>query len=444
MIRHFVSMFKKNFIINTLSMVLIYFGVYFLFLLLHYGTHFDAMNEEVILPEIREAIGERYIFELQPRAPMGRTPFAFSFREFGENVLTLEEFQNLYLAVKENSNIELLTFEQNATIRIGEYHFRSLLFGKEYFHYFIENLQLELGRMFTTDDFGIFYPNTVPVILGYDFMETNQLGDRFNASYNGVEFSFEIIGFLSSGQDSFEGFISLVPLDDRILMPFPLFLESMTEEFDHFLKSQYFSKIFWTPILTQNNMMVVDEVSNFFNFIFTPYDLDYLFVGVNSNLTLSSHNETRVLVTHQRVMIFSLFFASFFVMIFLLTIFNILKFSRSIKVYSILSLLGIKKTTLYGSLFFENLILYLTPTVFLIYIVFFTSRGVYWNQSIADNFLTGRIFARTWFQSRTFLARTIFEVHTASRFIPVYALLLFLLSNLYPMIRLARVYKKGR
>lgn len=103
----------------------------------------------------------------------------------------------------------------------GEYYtpLKALQVSEKVYNIFNVRDNLLNGIGFQSDDYIIGDTNTIPVLLGHNYLEIFDIGDEFVISYLGsVDFSCKVIGFLKSGTNI--GFNNVTYLlDDYILVP---------------------------------------------------------------------------------------------------------------------------------------------------------------------------------------------------------------------------------
>lgn len=104
-------------------------------------------------------------------------------------------------------------------------------------------LEIEEGNAFSDDDMKYVQGEYIPIIVGYEYADTLRVGDLLKGVYIQNEFTYEVVGILSEGENINLGGQE-VSLDRYLVMPsFDIAEDPINEEDDMFQVRHYANKL---------------------------------------------------------------------------------------------------------------------------------------------------------------------------------------------------------
>ena len=443
--------FRKNFIINILISIFTFFSLSLFFVLL-----FFTVQTRVTADQIDNIIDNKRIFHLMEDWRefdqfYGRDDALERLKEFYYNTLiNTDDFLTVNLAAHP-IEINVDEFKGDETFQYlfeeglqggalgdsGGNHFYQIesfqvsLSGWELFPF-----EMEWGRGFVEDDFGIFKGGSIPVVLGHNYSGIYNIGDRFSAYYKMMDFEFEVVGILARDQSLFNINDGYVYLDKYMIIPYQSFENPQNEEERRFQTFEYLGRALWATLFVDDTPEAIDTMKNTIHAAANDLDIPYTFRNMDD--TYVHFQELSNLINHNLNTVNTLFISSIFLLIIIIFMMTMMKYNRRQTVYKTHFLMGTSKNKQLIPVVLENLFFFLIVIILaLIYIIFYSGliltaenisalRG--WGLSLRFIFwdiLTADIFGR-----QETLYRMIF-----------YGMGLCLISCLYPIYKINHLYR---
>lgn len=180
--------------------------------------------------------------------------------------------------------------------------------NQEAYEYF--DLSVVKGRTFKQSDFND-NGSVVPVLVGNNYMDVFEIGDRLSATYYQKEVELEIVGFLRENTIVYFNGDSEFYLDQYIIFPYINYTAPETEFDEWFQEVVYFSMINGYISIQNgdnfaNDMMMeleaISEKTGFYN---------YVFIGSNPNI--QQYRGLINILNQNYNLIISLLIVSFFI-----------------------------------------------------------------------------------------------------------------------------------
>jgi len=304
-----------------------------------------------------------------------------------------------------------------------------IMFGKE--------LDVAEGNNFIVENFESF-TSYFPILLGYRFINYNNVGDVFSGVYHGVTIDFKVIGILAPNQSKGIGYLAR-HLDNSVVMPFVS--HRYTE-----LNDQEETR-FWTSIYSQKTSSLMIVVN-------TPYFIDRAInevhagaheAGFGSSYTLTSVMphiwqmiETRNLVRHQQETMKTLFASIGIIMLIIINVLGSVKFRIREENYFCLMVTGYHKWKIIVANILEIVIIF-GMTYFFIhdYLIFYSGfleqRRGFRNLNVGSHHEVTRwwIYRFHWNNNNTL------------SYVTLYVIILCICALIYPIFKITKLYKKG-
>ena len=432
MIKEFWILLKKNIVINILLGFLVFFVTHLLFLLLHFGIAPDLSM--IALDQIFEGYE---LFQVIPE---------FSFRDFEEDDEKLERLQFFYYDILLATDaFQIFSSNNNQPLIIGGQFFDVTALDLNAFNMFGVELEILRGRNFVEDDFRNF-EGYFPVILGYDFSDTNQVGDVFVADYFFSSWEFEIIGILEPNQTRLHGWLSH-DLDDQIILPYisnRAYLDNGAErEFWMFIYFELISslgKVSAYPDAMDKAINVVHAGANEARLAFT-------IAGVHDrDLELI---EIRNLVRHQQETMIVLFVSISVIMFGIITIFMSIRYRIREKNYHTLMLIGIPKwkilVPILTEIIFAFIIIFIITHEWLMFRSGFLSSRQHFSELRRHPHIINLYGLNNWWGTRRWIYRGEWQHGRGNLFyLALFIVILCIVSVIYPVMKLQKLYKNQK
>lgn len=431
MIREFLVTFRKNIIINGLLAVLAIITLQLLFSLLHFGTA-PNLNEHGLEPFIEEHEIFQVILPLTPLLNEHRGNPDLNEEDF------LEMLQSFYYDVLLASNtFTSFSHGLGQPVRVSGRELAVEKMDQNAFSLFGEELEVLEGRSFIPDDFENFV-GYIPIILGYEFGYYNEIGDRFQGEYHGLEIEFKVIGILAPDQLISSGVVARF-LDDVLFLPYisDRDFERLNQEELRFWTAIYMDKMY-SLLLVENSPPLIDLAIN-------EIHAGAHIIGFGDYLQLASVElqiletiETRNLVRHQQEIMMALFASIASVLFIIINILGIIKYRMREKAYYTLMLTGYPKWKSLLVSFIEIVIIF--SVVFLIaheYLMF--DSGLLLSRHALSPAIRARYpeFGRWW------MYRHVWGRNNNMQHMLWYTIGLGLITMIYPIFKLTKLYKRG-
>lgn len=425
---------RNNLIINVLLGVLSYFTIYLLFVLLFHGTAPNIADSNCRVIEF-----ERFC---QPSAIEDHEVFQVildsDWMNRNESNISLEKFQFFYYDILHGTDaFTAFSFGMGQPLFVGGASIAVEKFDRNAFELFGTELEILAGRNFIIEDFVVFN-GYFPILLGYEFYEHNEVGDRFTALYFGLEQTFEVIGILAPHQ--FQGGSNSPRLLDIVLvMPFVSRRYFSEDPQELSFWEEIYRNLAYSLILVENTPDAIDTAINILNAGSEEIGIPYFLTSMGEHIPQTI--EVRNLVRHQREVMMILFANIAFIMSVVIMILMSIKYRMREKTYNTLMLNGVSKWKLLTPIILETVLIF--SIVFLIvneYLVFdsgFLSRRELLTDQQLIQFLGENSNVR-WFVYRF----TWSENHTML-YLLLYTVVLCMISLIFPVIKLKKLYKKG-
>jgi len=433
MIREFFVIIKKNTFINLLILVLTFFTLYLLFVLNYFGNSFEMNIQHE--PPLFEG------YELFQTIPNREG----SFEGGGGDQEWLEKLQFLYYEIlSSNDEFRYFSFGQGQPLRLGEHFLEVDNLSLTGFRLFGDYFELQDGRNFTEEDFSEFQ-GYFPIILGSDFREFNSVGDTFTAIYYDVPIELKIIGILRENQlfnsEIFDGSHRLITnyfQNHHVILPFISYrnVEIQSEE-ELSLWTELYTALTHGFLVFEDNDEAIDRALNTIHAGTAERGIDYHITGAFN--WFLDNIELINLVRHQQETMRVLFISVGVVISAILLILKSIIYRFHEKAYYTLMLSGVPKWKVLLPVVLETVFLY--AFIFAItyeFLVF--DSGFIRNRSILTSPFAQ---ANPWF-NRWFMYREAWGQIPALGYVALFTILLCIICMSYPIIRIQRLYRKGR
>ena len=152
--------------------------------------------------------------------------------------------------------------------------------GFEYF-----NFKMYDGRRFSEDDYILeSESDKLPIILGYNYKDIFNIGEKIKYIYAGKEMEGEVIGILEKDSTIFNDNIYSMPLDNRIILPLADFKYIAKDGEEQFNQSIVYSDMLSANIIASINSSNIDITRNIYD-ICNRYD----FMKYDPSITASTN-----------------------------------------------------------------------------------------------------------------------------------------------------------
>lgn len=211
------------------------------------------------------------------------------FQEFRSNKANINKIGSFYNDLFSNESIELLSvfdqpldienylgnkaFWDNEMAMGAEYNIKSLQMNKNVFDFnklkVMEGIEPEWEMIKASD-------KVIPIILGYDYSNIYNIGDKLKGKYYNQEVVFHVVGILEKNQMIYYQNNIEFYVDRYILVPYPYICDDLTDdnnqEVNIFKSVLYFAMINSDVVMTnesENIHHILDQISiksNFYNY----------------------------------------------------------------------------------------------------------------------------------------------------------------------------------
>lgn len=165
-----------------------------------------------------------------------------------------------------------------SSINLASYQMDRL--GFEYF-----NFKMYDGRSFSEDDYILeSESDKLPIILGYNYKDIFNIGEKIKYIYAGKEMEGEVIGILEKNSAIFNDNIYSMPLDNRIILPLADFKYIAKDGEEQFNQSIVYSDMLAANIIASINSSNIDITRNIYD-ICNRYD----FMKYDPSITASTN-----------------------------------------------------------------------------------------------------------------------------------------------------------
>lgn len=432
MIREFWIMLRKNAIINLLLAFLTFSTFYLLFVLLHFGI-IPNLGHHSVHSVLDETVTLNLSLSIRSDIPLER----------------LQSFYYDVLLFSDEFIPYSLGFGQ--PIRIGGTELQVEKFDYNAFNLFGSEFELLEGRNFIEADFREFQ-GYFPIVLGYQYHSANEVGDAFTAEYFGLEIEFKVIGILAQNQTfaNDKGPYLLryfEPVDHLIFVPSVSnrYVELKTQEEIRFWQGMY-------SVLARSNLLIEDDPSTI------DYVLNHIYSGMaETGLDLQfdmqgervfSSIETRNLIRHQFELIVMLFASVASIMCIIITILMSIKYRIREKAYSTLMLIGRAKWKTLVPIISETVLFFILIFMLLHEWLLFDSGYLFERaglSAIANHwFIIQNYGNRSWWGARRWFYNLAWSENASLLYLTIFIVILCLITLIYPVVNMNKLYKKGR
>jgi len=417
MIKIWTSTFKKRFFFYLTLSLLMFFSVQLLFILSNFATP----------PNISTVIDTFNFGNYQ----MASILLDLNPDERG----SLERYQVFYYDyLRDSDYLTPIEFRTGRVMRVGNMHFEVIEINDNSFSLFGQELSIIEGRNFEKIDFE-YHSGVFPILLGYDFYSHNNVGDVFFAEYNGKMVKVEIIGFLQK-QESFNVDVASWSneLDSYIIFPQLSNRNEVLRNSDEywFWVDRYGGHVL---VIIYNNSETIDGALNTVHTAAQEINARYHFI----NDRIFQEIYVRNLVRHQSEIMVRLFTITS-VVLFVIVILSLgVMFKLQEKIYYTVMLMGIEK---------RKLLLAISLELSAFFVIFF----VVLNDILIFNgtlFPLGRemLTHPAWLQyegwPRLNIYRQIWSRNNVMLYVLLFTILLWLISLVYPFVKINKLYRKG-
>lgn len=144
--------------------------------------------------------------------------------------------------------------------------------GFEYF-----NFKMYDGRSFNEDDYILeSESDKLPIILGYNYKDIFNIGEKIKYIYAGKEMEGEVIGILEKGSAIFNDNKYSMSLDNRVILPLADFKYIAKDGEEQFNQSTVYSDMLFANIIASINSSNIDITRNIYDlcnrYDFMKYD----------------------------------------------------------------------------------------------------------------------------------------------------------------------------
>ena len=432
MMTEFAIMVKKNFLINLLLAILLFFTTHLLFILLHFGTAPNLDDPVCRNPHFHHLCTDP-IFE-------GHEFFHLFLIEDWNADDALERLQFFYHDLLSSSTeFQSFSLGRHQPLIIDDTELIPLTIDMNVIDLFGKNLKLSEGRLFVEEDFQQF-KGYFPILLGHAFNEANDVGDVFSFSFFEVDIDVKVLGILDSDQ-SLDTHIEWMGsnLDNDIIFPLVANRTNFSLDDDEFfLWYGIYSQLASRFIIVENTPDAIDYVINFIHSSVMETDMTYTLTGMGANIWETI--ETRNLVRHQRIIIMFLFSSVAALMTIIITILVSIKYQLREKTYFTLMLMGCPKYKLAVNIISETILFFLIAYIWIHDYLIFDQRVFPMGRSIL-NFPDWEFYPGS---PRLSIYRQVWTQNNAMSIVTLFVILLCLTSMVYPIIKLKKLYKNGR
>ena len=371
---------KKNTIINTLSGLLVFFSLILLFVIAFYlhSNRTTNMLSDGGSEGMQAFVLTNDIWSARDGG------FPLKMREFYRELRVREEFETIIYAATE---IQV----QPESFQLPEHLSLAYLLENDWFssrslgvnildEHGLENhsWQLEKGRNFDSHDF-LSFEGTFPLIAGSYLNEFLELDDTFEAIFQGMTFTFQIIGFLEEdhpvptfGQqwaDDFNHLLVMPFIDFEVVLPQEM--SENSQQWERFLWEYYFD--FLQPwLLLEDTSEALDMTLNTINALEEYFGIHLVFPMAHR--ILFRNPITRNIITMNLQAISSFQIGAALLISLVLFYFSKVKYLQKRNIYHSLSLMGVAKTRQIVLVLLENILFTGTAIFFAVYYVVFGSQ----------------------------------------------------------------------
>lgn len=301
-------------------------------------------------------------------------------------------------------------------------------------------VEVAVGRGFEDADFEErLVGGTVPIILGSNYAGYYEIGDIITADYLFLAFDFEVVGILAENQRTFQ-FTADYFLDNYMIIPHFSLGEPQSNAERESQTSIYRNKALWTFLFVDDTPEAIDYMKNTIHTAATELGIPYDFNSMDE--AFIRYRELSNLINHNLTVINTLFIGSALLIGLIIFIFTKMKYNRRKNVYYTQFLLGIPMSKQMKAVILENLIIYISVIALALYYAVFYSGLILTAENIM--FMEQNNASRLYVFWHT-LMNDIFDRHITLYQTALYGGILFIISSVYPMIKIKFLYtNKGR
>jgi len=448
--------FRFNLILDFLTVIFSFFSLSLLFVLfsflIHTNNYFTTVNEEfdnVQIFHLNELVGGIIYGQSTENDPLWLQSNGLErLKSFYYDVLLLAEFsvapvnnsqfleirvdeffggEAFQLGYEEGWNAGKLPFE-------GNYFYQIKAVTLNQFAWELLPVEIASGRGFQDEDFGVI-SETIPIVLGYQYMNYYNIGDLIAAYYAAIDLEFEVIGFLAENQviflDTSDYFV-----DFYILIPFVTFGEAQTAEERDFQGFYYTMKALNTYIFVEDTPESINHMYNVIHVSSEELDFSYFFSLMDH--TIIRHHELNNLIHHHTEVVQVLLYSSMVLLAAIIVILTRIKYNNQRKLYAIYMMMGISRYKQIAMIVLLNAVVFALIIFSVLYYAVFYSDIILVGEQLI--FFAEHGISR-WSVFWEYITFDIFGFHHVSlQRTALFGILLFLISIIYPVLKINKLY----
>jgi len=361
------------------------------------------------------------------------------YRDWEEDDTLLERLHFFYYDILlATDSLESVARGMGQPLHVGGIQFQVEKFDQNSFNWFGQELDILEGRNFVNEDFATFR-GYFPVLLGHDFSGVNEIGDTFTGVYFGFYLEFEVIGILAENQVKSQEWLQR-RLDATIVLPFVSHRYIPEDANERQFWIEMYSILANSLLIIENTPDTIDYVINAINTGATEIRIPYTLGNIDLNVPETI--EIRNLVRHQQEIMMFLFFSVAIVLFTIITIFMSIKYRVRERIYYTFMLNGKQKWKILLVIFAEVSLLF-TGVYLIFYEYLAFHSGFFWDTNILG-------YSNIFFEEFNNLTRwnwfyrNIWNENNAMLYLLLYVILLCIVSMIYPILKINKLYKKGR
>ena len=434
--RELVLALRRNFWLNFLSGLLIFFSLILIFVLTFY-SHTNRITSGYVGEEVTEGFQMKAITQDMMRRAEG--DLIEGLQNFYDEMSRSEVFDTFiyshqFLELQEESfKAESLSLRYRWEVDwMDPTLVSAMIVNSAYLEAF--PLSLQEGRAFSESDVQ-GYRGIYPVVAGYGFMRYYQLGEIMEGELFNRDFQFEIIGFLSQNHQG-PDFHWYETFDEFLILPFIDFRNTSGQEIERNFITDYYINLVHPWIRMEDTRLALDYAINEVESISNYTGVPMMFIDANRTLIRNTLTRNVIAMHLDALTSFLIFICVLISMVFYY--FAKVKYLRKKDIYRTLSLLGIPKGKQIALILLENAA-FIFPFIFLslYYLIFGSELIVLW--SLVSHYSRWGVISTVLFNTWEWYLP---DTHLIWNVL-LYGFLFFIIQNIYPVWKITRVYKGG-
>jgi len=452
--------FRRNLGLHILLGIVLYFSLYLFFVLLFFTQQSSAQSDQAdqIFDNTR-VIQLQEDFLTDNHAELMWSEHAWeNLRAFYyDTLLATEAFRSVFtssigIQISEDSYNGLEKFQRwydvglNEGIEIdyhgeGWYDVNAIQLNENAWEMF--PLQIASGRGFATEDFiTVFEDRQIPIVLGSSYVGVHEIGDVFLVLIEAVPFYFEVVGILEPNQRTFKLAYDYF-VDDHIIFPAFKLGEPIDNDEAFFKPFIYNRRALEINLFVEDTTAAIEEMERIIQSAASTLGISYHLSHLD--FLIVSHMELSHMIQSHVTVISLLFISSLILIGIIMFTFARVKVHRLRQIYEVHYLIGHKKSSLIIALIMENTLLIASIIFIVINVIIFNSGFVLRADQVDWPLVASRfeILYQILFNSDIYAVMFWGGYRTSFLFVVVYGLLLGIITVLYTVIKINKLYRGG-